>query len=180
MIGTCSPAKTGQYQASMMNMIPSEPLPATGPSRLATQVAALCWRRQDAIVQVLLITSRETGRWVIPKGWPITGLTLAEAAAQEAWEEAGVQGRVQPQPLGAYLYDKITGPARSKRCNVDVFALQVEALKDHFPEAAQRRRTWFAASEAAGLVAEPDLSALLSRIAAEPDRLSGAAPGGTA
>jgi 8-oxo-dGTP pyrophosphatase MutT (NUDIX family) len=145
----------------------------TGQGVVAPQVAALCWRLRRGLIEVLLITSRETGRWVIPKGWPIGGLTSAEAAAREAWEEAGVRGRVQDEPLGEYLYHKVIGPAKAKRCNVAVFGLEVRDLKDRFPEATQRTRTWFAPSEAAGLVAEPDLSALLTTIAEHPECLNG-------
>lgn len=163
-----------------MTMAPLHPVPVTETSTIATQVAALCWRLHKGLVEVLMITSRETGRWVIPKGWPIEGLSSAEAAAREAWEEAGVRGRVQAVPLGAYLYDKITGPARSRRCNVAVFALQVDELKSRFPEAGERRRSWFSAREAATLVAEPDLNALLTAVAEAPDRLSGAESGGAA
>ena len=163
-----------------MNMRPPDPVPATEQPSVAQQVAALCWRLRKGLVEVLLITSRETERWVIPKGWPMNGLSAAEAAAREAWEEAGVRGRVQSQPLGTYGYDKIIGPAQVKRCRVAVFALEVGGLKDRFPEMAERKRRWFAAADAAALVAEPDLSALLTAIAAEPGRLSGSIPDGTA
>ena len=68
--------------------------------------AALCWRRAAAGIEVLLITARRSGRWIVPKGHPIRGLPVHEAAAREAWEEAGVQGRVNPAPLGRYRPDK--------------------------------------------------------------------------
>ena len=142
-----------------------------GQNDVSMQVAALCWRLRKCLIEVLLITSRETGRWVIPKGWPITGLSGAEAAAREAWEEAGVRGRVQDNPLGAYLYDKVTQAALSQRCSVAVYGLKVDTLKTRFPEAAERRRAWFSPGKAAGLVAEPDLRALLTTIADHPDRL---------
>ena len=143
-----------------------------GQSVAVPQVAALCWRKSGDQVEVLLITSRETGRWVIPKGWPIDGLTAADAAGREAWEEAGVRGPVQSQPLGAYLYDKVIGPAKAKRCTVAVFALEVVEMKDRFPEAGQRRRNWFDPITAASLVAEPSLNALLTTIAQHPDCLN--------
>ena len=75
---------------------------------VAAQSAALCWRMHKGRVQVLLITSRDTGRWVIPKGWPMTGLSSAAAAAREAWEEAGVEGKVQETVLGTFVYDKLS------------------------------------------------------------------------
>ena len=74
-----------------------------GNTSLAQQVAALCWRLRKNTLQFVLITSRDTGRWVIPKGWPVPGLALSAAAASEAWEEAGVIGRISDQPLGDYL-----------------------------------------------------------------------------
>jgi len=127
-------------------------------------------------VEVVLITSRETGRWVIPKGWPVQGLTPAAAAAAEAWEEAGVQGTILENALGEYLYDKITSPVQTKRCSVAVFALEVRELKTRFPEAQQRKRRWVMAAKAAGLVAEPELRQLLIRVHAHPGLLKGRKP----
>lgn len=130
---------------------------------LKTQFAALPFRESlDARPEVLLITSRDTGRWVIPKGWPMKGKKPHEAAAQEAWEEAGVLGRVVKKSLGHYDYDK-AAPDRttSVRCRVKVFPLAVEAVDSAWPEFGQRRRHWFPMGEAAGLVDEKELSDLL-------------------
>lgn len=131
---------------------------------LKSQFAALPFRETlDARAEVLLITSRDTGRWVIPKGWPMKGKKPHEAAAQEAWEEAGVLGRVVKKSLGHYDYDK-AGPDRtsSVRCRVKVFPLCVEAMDAAWPEFGQRRRHWFPVDEAADLVDEKELSELLS------------------
>ena len=122
-------------------------------------------------LEILLVTSRETGRWVIPKGWPMAGLSTAAAAAREAWEEAGVEGKVQDTPLGAFGYDKLARMSVTVRCLVAVHALRVQVLRDRFPEAGQRRRAWFNPAEAAGLVAEPQLQHLLRAIATTPDLL---------
>lgn len=154
-----------------MNMRPPHPATAEEREAAATQVAALCWRIENGVTEVLLITSRDTGRWVIPKGWPMTGLSDAEAAAREAWEEAGVQGRVADEPLGRFVYDKVLRGARTKRCAVAVYPLEVERLKARFPEAEERSRRWFAAGEAANLVAEPQLRSLLAEIDADAGRL---------
>ena len=151
-----------------MKMSAPPQIPPAGTGVAATQVAALCWRMHKGEVEVLLITSRETGRWVIPKGWPVAGLTQAVAAAREAWEEAGVQGVVAETPMGEYLYDKMLRPKSAQRCAVAVFGLKVKAVKDRFPEAKQRRRAWFSALAAAELVAEPDLAALFGLIAENP------------
>ncbi len=171
------PQQTGQIAdfAGQMNMTISNPAPAiSGGTTVATQVAALCWRLREGAVEVLLITSRDTGRWIIPKGWPIIGLTAAGSAAREAWEEAGVQGQLLDQPLGQYLYDKIARPAAAQPCAVAVFPLRVETLHNRFPERKQRRRKWFPATEAALLVAETELR-LLFELAAQRPELLGAA-----
>ena len=76
------------------------------------QVGALCWRRTGKGVRVMLITSRDTGRWIIPKGWPMRNRTEAEAAAREAWEEAGLRGDILDRSIGVYTYRKVLGPGR--------------------------------------------------------------------
>lgn len=136
---------------------------------LRTQYGALCWRLHRGKVEVLLITSRDTGRWIIPKGWPIAGLAPAETAAREAWEEAGVEGDVADQGLGVFDYDKSLGPKGSVPCSVEVFGLRVAELKGKFPERKERRRKWFDFEKAARKVAEPQLRALLLAL---PSRLS--------
>lgn len=129
------------------------------------QVAALCTRvGAEGEAEVLLITSRGTGRWILPKGWPMPGRSLAEAAAQEAWEEAGVRGLPDPEALGSYEARKVTDGGLSLPCTVHVYRLRVEALADEFPEARQRRRRWIGARMAADLVTEPGLKALLQRL----------------
>jgi 8-oxo-dGTP pyrophosphatase MutT (NUDIX family) len=104
---------------------------STGPS---TQVAALCWRKHRSQIEVLLITSRDTGRWVLPKGWTMKGLTGPEAAAIEAWEEAGVEGKVSAEALGFFGYDKVISPDLTHPCMVSVFPLRVATLSRRFPE----------------------------------------------
>lgn len=130
-----------------------------------TQCAALCWRDGAEGPEVLLITSRETGRWVLPKGWEMKGLTLSEAAAREAWEEAGVIGEVAPEELGLYTYDKVldrgTKDVSAQPCAVTVFPLLVQKLASEFPEHRQRRRKWFAPDRASRKVEEPELKVLL-------------------
>lgn len=135
----------------------------------ARQYAALCWRNGKQGPEVLLISSRETGRWVIPKGWPMQGQTAAEAAAIEAWEEAGVKGEIAPDKLGHFSYDKVlkrdTDAERLQPCLVDVFPLLVKKLAPEFPEHRQRRRKWFAPDVAARKVCEAELKAILAGFA---------------
>jgi 8-oxo-dGTP pyrophosphatase MutT (NUDIX family) len=127
------------------------------------QFAALPWRRAaGGQVEVLLITSRETRRWVIPKGWPMKGKSSAKSAAREAFEEAGVRGKLDKSPVGTYAYDKRLKNGRVQRVRVTVFALQVETESDVFPEAAQRERMWATPEAAARAVAEPELMVILA------------------
>lgn len=128
------------------------------------QVAALCWREGATGREVLLVTSRGTGRWVIPKGWPMAGKTSAQSAAQEAWEEAGVRkGYFTDVPLGSYHYGKRHDSGAVEPLETLVYAVEVTDLRDDFPEADQRSRQWFSPKEAATLVDEPELSAILAR-----------------
>jgi 8-oxo-dGTP pyrophosphatase MutT (NUDIX family) len=132
----------------------------TGGTKL--QYGALCWRPGDAGIEVLLITSRDTGRWVIPKGWPMPGLSPEAAAAQEAWEEAGVSGEMNPLCIGRYGYQKCLTVTSSVPCAVAVYGMRVAKLAKTFPEVKERRRKWFPLDEASTLVAEPDLSMIIA------------------
>ena len=136
-----------------------------------SQYGALCWRMHRGRVEVLLITSRDTGRWVIPKGWPMADRRPDEAAAQEAWEEAGVTGESGGTALGLFSYDKARKTKEALPCVVTVYPLRVERLAARFPERAERRRRWFSAERAARLVAEPELRAMLAQLAADPSAL---------
>jgi 8-oxo-dGTP pyrophosphatase MutT (NUDIX family) len=113
-----------------------------------------------------LVTSRETRRWVLPKGWAEKRLTGPELAAKEAFEEAGLVGEVAPDPVGSYAYLKRLPGGRALACDVDVFPMRVERLLDDWPERRQRERRWFTFAEAAMAVEEGGLVALLLRLAA--------------
>ncbi|WP_375172940.1 NUDIX hydrolase [Pseudooceanicola sp.] len=131
------------------------------PERL--QVAALCYRTRKGAREVLLITSRGTGRWILPKGWPIKGLDAAGAAMQEAWEEAGVKkGKTEPEAIGTYTYQKGLPGNWSIAVKTLVFPVEVIALASDFPEVDQRKRQWFSPEEAAERVDEPELKAILA------------------
>lgn len=131
------------------------------------QVAALCV--EPATGRVLLVSSRGTGRWIIPKGWPMAGLSLAEAALQEAWEEAGVRAAPGPE-LGLYHYDKMQSRGLVIPVAVRVYLARIESLADAYPELGHRTRRLMAPREAAGLVAEPELATLISGLADRPAR----------
>lgn len=130
------------------------------------QAAALCWRPAEAGgIEVLLVTSRDTGRWIIPKGWPMAGRRMAEAAAQEAWEEAGIKGRPDLDAFGHFTYRKVIDRSLPDPvgvpCLVAVHPVEVARQRRDFPEKAERRRAWFTPEIAAGLVDEPELHDLI-------------------
>jgi 8-oxo-dGTP pyrophosphatase MutT (NUDIX family) len=126
-----------------------------------SQFAALCYRLRGDKVRVLLITSRKTGRWIVPKGWPTEGKTPAECAAIEAWEEAGVTGRSIDVCLGLFAYRKQFDDADDLPCIAMVYPLHVRKIADGFPEAAERKRKWVSRRKAAKMVSEPELARIL-------------------
>ena len=130
-----------------------------GPPR--RQVAALPWRRTDRL-EIMLVSSRETRRWIIPKGWPMAGRSDSAAAAIEAMEEAGLLGVISPEPLGHYCYVKKFSPGEEAVVRVDVFALRVARQRESWPEKGQRVTQWFPAEEALGFVSDPELRDLFA------------------
>ena len=126
------------------------------------QVAALCYRDTQEGKRVLLITSRDTGRWIVPKGWPIDGLDGPGSALQEAWEEAGVtEADIESAPLGVYEYGKRMNEGLTVPVRTQVYLTRVRDLSTDYPESNERKRAWFSPGEAANLVEEPDLKAIL-------------------
>lgn len=139
---------------------------AKKPARV--QYAVLPLRGEGDATEILLVTSRETRRWVIPKGWPQKKLAPHAAAAREAWEEAGVTGTVGTKPIGEFLYDKVLKNGKTALCRVLVFDMRVAHEHDYWPEKRQRERSWFKPAEAALAVQEAGLIQLLLKIAAPP------------
>lgn len=133
------------------------------------QFAAICYRRIKSGSEVLLLTSRDSGRWVVPKGWPIEGLSPSETAQQEAWEEGGVSGKLRDICLGVFDYDKVLETGTDLPVSVAVFPIEVKKLADDFPEVGQRRRKWFTPKKAAARVNEPDLKQILRKF--DPQKL---------
>lgn len=129
------------------------------------QVAALPWRGEGETLRVLLVSSRETRRWVIPKGWPMKDRTNAQAAAQEAYEEAGLDGVIAESALGEYEYLKKLKSGVARLVKVDVFPLQVTGERNTWPEKGQRTLQWMTPVEAALAVQEPELRDLIARFA---------------
>lgn len=126
-----------------------------------SQFAALCYRIRKGEPEILLITSRGSQRWIIPKGWPMAEKTPAEAALQEAWEEAGVKGKAFDRCLGLFSYTKDLNAKESLPCIALVYPVHVSALEKKYPEQGERRRKWFSPKKAAGKVSEPELKKIL-------------------
>ncbi len=120
------------------------------------------------MIEILLVTSRDTGRWVLPKGNREEGLALHQVAALEAEEEAGVVGWIDTAPIGEYGYGKRRDNGAVDQLAVAVFPLRVVDMFDEWKEAAQRERQWFAQMDAAAAVDEAGLSALISAFAPPP------------
>jgi len=141
-------------------MIPSRKVAKKVSQR--TQVAALCYQcDKKGKVEILLVTSRGTRRWIPPKGWPIEGKSPHDAAAQEALEEAGVKGRVSDVALGRYDYTHDPEQDGMPPAEAFIFPLEVQKFAKDFKEKGQRKVKWFSPKKAALLVREPKLKKIL-------------------
>ena len=136
------------------------------------QVAALPWRQGRDGLEVMLITSRDTGRWVLPKGWPEAREPLCEAAAREAGEEAGLSGSVSTIEAGRYFYAKALSSGEQVPCEVLVFPLKVGAVADKWKERRERERRWVTPEQAARMVNEPDLGQIITYFGENPQRFA--------
>jgi 8-oxo-dGTP pyrophosphatase MutT (NUDIX family) len=139
---------------------------------LAHQVAALPVRREpDGSLLVLLITTLQTHRWIIPKGWPLPGQRDHASAAEEAREEGGVLGEAGATSIGSYVYEKRRASG-SVPIEVAVYLLEVREQLETWPECDRRQRAWFTLRDAAALVQEPGLRDILLGLRA-PSQTSG-------
>jgi 8-oxo-dGTP pyrophosphatase MutT (NUDIX family) len=127
------------------------------------QYGAVCFRYvgETPKIEVLVISSRDTGRWIVPKGWPMKKKKPHEAAAIEAWEEAGVRGTVRKTAVGRYTYLKFLDDGDVVPTIVDLFQIEVTVQKDEFKEKGQRIIAWVEPDEAARRVRELELKSLL-------------------
>lgn len=144
-------------------MIKQLPISLNGARKgdVRSQFAALCYRVKRGKVQILLVTSRGSRRWIVPKGWPMDGKTPAESARQEAWEEAGVTGKPDGNCLGVYSYAKDVGSMDDLPCIAMLYPIAVKSLAKKFPEQGQRRRRWVSRKRAARMVSEQELARLI-------------------
>jgi 8-oxo-dGTP pyrophosphatase MutT (NUDIX family) len=130
------------------------------------QYAALPYRANGkSDLKVMLVTSRATRRWIIPKGWPVNGMPPHRVAAKEAFEEAGVVGKVSKRPIGTFPYDKVLKGGATTNCYVHVFALRVKRQHKRWLEKRERQVDWYTPAEAALFVQEPQLRRIIRRFA---------------
>jgi 8-oxo-dGTP pyrophosphatase MutT (NUDIX family) len=130
------------------------------------QYGALPYRTSSGQrAEFMLVTSRETRRWIIPKGWPKSGKSPPRSAAHEAFEEAGVLGAIGRQSVGSFSYEKRLKNGRSVECEVRVFPLEVKRQRKEWPERQERQVKWLSASKAAKKVKDPVLSRIIQRVA---------------
>jgi len=133
---------------------------------LRTQFAALCYRIKNDKLQFCLVTSRRSGRWIVPKGWPMDGETPSDAAATEAFEEAGVRGKVHTRPAGVFSYYKVRSEDELP-CMAGVYPLRVKKVLSKWPEKKERDRKWVSRKKAAAMIEDPELSAIILKF--DPD-----------
>lgn len=125
------------------------------PTPSDSHAGVVAYRTNGDSLEILLVTSRRTGEWGLPKGHLEPGMTAAEVATMEAFEEAGVQGAILGEPLGRYV---------RRGSTVVVFAMEVGKVLERWPEESERRRAWFALDQAVAAVPEAELKSLLSQL----------------
>ncbi|MEZ5856781.1 MAG: NUDIX hydrolase [Hyphomicrobiaceae bacterium] len=118
----------------------------------------------DGSIRIGLITTRETGRWIIPKGWPKPGVPGHQSAAQEAIEEAGLEGAIATTPIATYNYRKRLHILASITCTVEVYPLHITKRRKSWPERAERQLQFLPPAAASKLVDDPGLARLLSNL----------------
>lgn len=132
------------------------------------QVAALPWRvGDDGRLRVLMVTSRTNAKWMLPKGWRMSGKSDPEAALIEGQEEAGIDGIVAKVPVGSYRYIKLFDDGSTRPAQALIFPIRVTGEHAHWDEESQRMRKWFLPHKAAKVAFEPDLARFLEDVAVE-------------
>ncbi len=155
------------------------PLPEDAATAPTPQAGAVPYRLTKDGPLFLMVTSRRTGRWLFPKGGLMRDRTPWDSAAQEALEEAGVEGVVSDQPLGTYTARRIRGQ-RTETIAVTLYLLQVTRQLDRWDEKAQRQRRWADLETAIALLGDPALGEMLRTAAAELAARPAPAPAATA
>ena len=142
------------------------------PDTIQHQIGALPYRITGAgELEILLVTTRGTGRWIVPKGWPMPGMSDSKAAAQEAYEEAGVLGQVGLRPIGTFLHEKQADDGHAgTRSRVTVYPLKVTSTLSFWKEAHQRQIGWVTPEQALEMVQNDELRALIDAFAGKRKR----------
>lgn len=135
-------------------------LPGEDKRELRTQFGALCYRVKDGKIKILMITSRSGKRWILPKGWPMHQATPAQAAAREAFEEAGVEGKISGHCLGIFSYNR-EFKGDEFPCVVAIYPLLVKKLHAIYPETGQRKRKWMSRKKASAAVDNAELAQII-------------------
>lgn len=127
------------------------------------QVSALVYRVEpDKTIRILVVTSLDTKRPIIPKGWPMKRLKKHDTAAREAFEEAGIIGKISCKPIGKFHYWK-RRKTHFSYVRVDVFPMKMQKMLDDYPEAERRLRAWLTPEDAALLIDEPQLATIVRK-----------------
>lgn len=132
------------------------------------QYAALPWRVTGGTLEILLITTLSTKRWIVPKGWPLENLSPPDCAAHEALEEAGVEGEIAAKPIGTFDYMKNRKNGERTLVRVQVFAMQVAHQRRSWAEKRARETHWCSVNEAIARVSEPGLRRVIVSFAKRP------------
>jgi 8-oxo-dGTP pyrophosphatase MutT (NUDIX family) len=143
---------------------PIQPVP-----RPRLQYGVIPYRRSKDRIEIMLITSRNTRRWIVPKGWPLDRTPSRDVARLEAFEEAGLEGTMGKRRFGSFHYHKRLKDGSVILCRVDVFAFEVGREHENWLEQSERKRRWFDAKRAIKLVREPELRALIAALVRELD-----------
>jgi 8-oxo-dGTP pyrophosphatase MutT (NUDIX family) len=139
-------------------------VPTPSDQQAKRQYGVIPYRRANDGIEIMLITSRKTRRWIVPKGWPISRKPSREVARLEALEEAGLEGTIGKRPFGYFHYPKRLRDGSVVVCRVDVFALEVGRQRETWPECSERKRRWFESRRAIELVRERELKTLIGTL----------------
>lgn len=149
-----------------MVKVPKKPVPlelrSGGKTDVRAQIAALCYRYKGDKLQFCIVTTRGTGRWIIPRGWPTHKYTPSDGAAIEAFEEAGLRGHAFPDSIGAYSYDKPLGEDLTP-VMVVVYAIEITDTAKKWPEKGERERKWVSRKKAVAKLTEPGLRQIVAK-----------------
>ena len=149
-------------------IIPQKPKKRRARPAIRVQYGALPYRFTPlAALEILIVTTRQSRRWIVPKGWPIKRLSPAKSAAREAFEEAGVRGKIGARPIGAFRYKKTEREksGADPDYEVKIFPLLVRRQSATWPEFGQRVVQWVDPERAISLIREPEMKAIVEKFA---------------